>query len=132
MSTANYTDYTPGCCYCGPLMQHDVYLQSIENDLGCWHLELLVDQSLVQVETDDLDYWLGDTTSDMEELFHGLRIGEIVRRGNGRLRWRVTGLSSGSLPMVSLTSIPEVGAPSYHVAVGDDIAKLVKLEEVQR
>lgn len=136
------THLLPGNVYALASSPVDVTLAAIHRG-DAWTLDVthVWGASSITIETSDPTYWLGQARTSHPDQFAGLRIGDLVRRGKGKLLWSVTGLAwdaSVTRPVVSLLSQPDPDArgagdwpiaPQTFGAVGHEaIASLTRVQ----
>ncbi|SKF62094.1 Uncharacterised protein [Mycobacteroides abscessus subsp. abscessus] len=84
----------------------------ISHDNGAWTIDLRLDDERVSLTTSTGWTLPADTTGTVDQ-YTGLRIGDVVTRGKGKLAWRIYGLGHhADRPMISLVSMPVQSAKS--------------------
>lgn len=107
-----------------------------------WTIEASFYSDRLSIRTPNPAQWLTELVGDpghQRDRFAGLRIGDLVRRGKGKLLWRITGLSASAhhAPVISLLSMPTgtgtsglaLSPQSFAVVGAEAIAALTKVEQ---
>lgn len=107
-----------------------------------WTIQASFYSDSLSIRTPNPAQWLTELVGDpghQHDRFAGLRIGDVVRRGKGKLLWRITGLQASphhgavisllSMPAGTGTSGMALSPQSFGVVGTEAIATLTKVEQ---